>query len=212
MYDLGSVENALGAYAGELPPEVTPDVGDAGMGHLYRNALMLARGPYYVRAIGSSESERVIALLRHLRARFETSLPGEALPWAYALFTGALGLDPGAVSYAKENAFSFGFAREVYSARLEDESEVFVLDAGGPERAASLVGQFTEGFRGYGEAAGTSMGVDWTEDRYLHSVAGAKAQAGWVIGVKDAPDLAAAESHLRNLEDAVRVLPEGGAP
>jgi hypothetical protein len=207
VYDLAETANALGAYAGERAPGAKARIGPGGMGHLDRNALMLTRGRYYVRAIGSDETPAIRAQLEHLRTAFESGLEGGDLPASYAIFTGGLGLDPGEVAYTAENAFSFGFAKDVYSARLEDESEIFAVEAG--EDAAALATRFREGFQGYGEAAGGSIGVEWTKDRYLGTFAGAKAVGGWTIGVKDAPDRAAAEAALGNLEDAVRVLEAG---
>lgn len=48
FFDLGQAPNALGAYAGERPPEIKPAVGDRGMSHLARNALFMTRGRYYI--------------------------------------------------------------------------------------------------------------------------------------------------------------------
>jgi len=208
VYDLAETANALGAYAGERAPGVKAEISRGGMGHVDRNALMLTRGRYYVRAIGSDETPEVRTQLEHLRAAFESELAGGELPGPYAIFTGALGLDPGAVAYTAENAFSFGFAKDVYSARLADDTEIFAVEAGA-DAAADLASRFRDGFRSYGEAAGGSIGVEWTKDRYLGTFAGAKAAGAWTIGVKDAPDHAAAETALRNLEDAVRVLEAG---
>jgi hypothetical protein len=207
-YDLGETANALGAAAGERPDDAEPTVSDAGLTLLYRNALYLTRGRYYVRAIGSDESAAVVAQLEFLRDRLDAELEGEALPWAYGLFVGQLGFSPGGVSYAAENAFSFGFASDVYSAALEDETELFVVRKGSAKDAEQLAAAFREGFLGYGAAAGVSMGVDWTKDRYIETISGAKAVDRWTVGVRGAPDIASAEAALSRLETAVRQQPE----
>src|SRR5205085_1307324 len=63
MYDLGRAANALGAYGGERDPASKPQVAEGGLHHIARNALYMARGPYYLRVIGSDESAVVIAKL-----------------------------------------------------------------------------------------------------------------------------------------------------
>ena len=211
VYDLGEAANALGAYAGERPPGVAPDVGEQGLAHQDRNALYLTRGSIYVRAIGSEESAIVREQLEHLRRVLEAGMAGEPLPWSFALFVGRLGLDPGRVSYVPENAFSFGFARDVHVALLDDETEIFVV-AAGAANAKGLAARFAEGFRGYGSAAGRSMGVEWTKDRFIETIAGASHVGPWTIGVRGAPNLKAAEAAFRDLDQAVRDLPEETNP
>ncbi len=208
VYDLAETANALGAAAGERPGDAEPETAGGGTTLLYRNALYLTRGSYYVRAIGSDESAAVVAQLELLRDRLNAGMEGEELPWAYALFVGQLGVSPGDVSYAAENAFSFGFARDVYSAMLPDETEWFVTRKESAQEADALAAAFHEGFLGYGAAAGTSMGLEWVEDRYIRTVSGAKAVGSWTIGVRGAPDRATAEQALERLESAVRQTTE----
>ena len=66
LYDLGSTENALGAFAAEKPPETKAASGGGTSWYVARNALFLARGASYVRAIGSDESPAVLAQLETL--------------------------------------------------------------------------------------------------------------------------------------------------
>jgi hypothetical protein len=212
VYDLGSPDNAVGAFAGERPAEAPPEVGAQGLAELYRNALYLARGPLYVRAIGSDESTELRAQLQSLKTRLEASLPGGALPWAWALFAGKLALDPKVISYTAENAYSFGFARNVWSAHLADETDMFVIKCSDASAADTLAATFARGFADYGDAAGTSNGVSWVQDHYIKTVSGAKALGPWTIGVHAAPDLAKAEAALAKLEPAVRSLPLESRP
>ena len=213
LFDLGSAPNALGAYAGERPPEVVPSVDDTGMSHRSENALFMTRGRFYLRALGSDSGPKVQGLLSHLETRFRAHLSGEALPWGYALFVGALQFDPGRVSFMPENAFSFGFARNVYAARLDDgDSEIFVVAAPGGEEPTALARRFTDGFLGYGSRIeGAVEGVDspaWVRDRYVQRVSGAVARGGWVMGVRGAADTASAQRALGRLAAAVEALPE----
>src|SRR5256885_4805609 len=97
MYDLARPANALGAYGGERAPDAKPNVEERGLWHLARNALYMARGPYYLRVIGSDETPAMTAKLQALAATLNAAIPGEPLPWAYGLFVGQLGLDPGRV-------------------------------------------------------------------------------------------------------------------
>lgn len=206
LFDQGSVANALGAYAGELPPDATSE--DGGTSVIARNALFMARGKYYLRAIGSDETETVLAQLRHLKQRFESALAVEAMPWGYALFVTAMGFDPSRVSYMPEDAFSFGFARNVYAARLDDDAtELFVTIAADAAAASALGDRFTQGFLSYGSAAGESGGVAWVKDRYLGGFSGTRVEGTWVLGVRAAPAQATAEDGMQRLAAAVRDLP-----
>lgn len=207
MYDLGQAKNALGAYAGERSEGITPVVGTGGMHHFDRNALYLARGRFYVRAVGSEESAAVRAELEHLRRAIEAGLAGESLPGPHALFVGGLGFDPGQVSYTPDNAFSFEFADSVYSATLADhETELFVVQTANPAAARALSAQFNAGFLQYGSAAGESGGVAWAKDRYVGTVAGTDAADVWLMGVRGAPDVASAARELARLRKAVQSL------
>jgi len=202
LYDLGTAANAIGAYSGERSPDVTPEASDAGMAHLERNALFMARGHFYLRAIGSAESPEVIALLKNLRDRFDTELPAEEVPWGFALFVGRMGIEPGAISFAPENAFSFGFARNVYSVRLDDDAELFVTPAGSDAGARELAGRFKDGFRQYGSEEG-----EFIKDKYLDTYATVATSGPWVVGIHRATDKSEAEEAVTGLADVVRDLP-----
>lgn len=207
LFDLGTAANALGAYAGERPPDVIPDLTESGMAHTARNALFLTRGQYYIRAIGSDETPGIINLLAKLRPRFEDEMEGEQLPWGYALFTGALGIDPGDIDYMTESAFSFGFAYDVYAATLEDgESQLFVTPAEDETAAREQADQFTEGFLGYGREAERSDGVIWVRDRYINTLATGTSAGPWVIGVRGATDMGIAREGLARLREAIATL------
>jgi hypothetical protein len=210
LFDLGTAANALGAYAGERPPDASPQVGPSGMWHRARNAAFATVGRYYARLVGADESERVVTQLEQVRRALAAALPPEPLPWGYALFVGGLGLDPGRVSYSAENAFSFGFARHVYAARLDarlEDLEGFVAAAPHEAAAVELAAQFAGGFREYGEDAGAEHGVAWVRDRYLGTLSGAVPAGGWVLGVRGAPDATRAAAALAELRQAVAALP-----
>jgi hypothetical protein len=202
LYDLGNGANAVGAYSGERSPDAVPRASEAGLTHIDRNALYLTQGRYYLRAIGSDESPEVRSQLEHLQRRFESELPGEALPWGFALFVGRLGMNPGAVSYAPENAFSFGFARNVYSASLEDDAELFVTPASDESAASELADRYVDGFLQYGAREG-----DLIKDRYLGTYATVTASGPWVVGIRRAIDIDAARQAVAELANVVKELP-----
>ncbi len=207
LYDMGSADNALGAYAGEKGAGIESERAAAGLWHRDRNALYLTHGQHYVRAIGSSEQPALLEALGQLRGALEAGLPAaEAeLPWAHALFA-MRGIDSGAITYHRENAFSFGFARGVYSALLADgETEVFVVAAPDEAAAGALAERFLGGFASIGERL---SGEPWVKDRYLGSLAGARAAGALVCGVRGAPDLEAARRELQALCQALGALPE----
>lgn len=207
LFDLALAPNALGAYAGERPPDVRPRVGANGMTHTSANALFLTRGRYYARAIGADTTSATRALLAHLEGVLDAGLPGEPLPWAYALFVGEMGFDPGRVSYMAENAFSFGFASNVYAALLDDESQMYVVACASDADAASLALQFERGFSELADGETTSGGVRWIRDRYLGAYSGARADGRWVAGVRGAADAARAAAALGRLRQGLATLP-----
>ncbi len=207
LYDLGSAENALGALAAERPPETKASSGGGTTWYVARNALFLARGESYARAIGSDESPAVLAQLEALRKAFEGGISAGEKPWTVALFADALGLPPDRLQYAAENAFSFGFAKNVTSATLDDgETELFVLPAGDAAKAKTLSAKFEEGFLSYGEKV-AAAGASWVKDRYLSTFSRTVAAGTMVVGVRGAPDPAKGAEALAKLEKAVLALP-----
>jgi hypothetical protein len=202
LYDLGNSANALGAYSGERSPDATPEVSEAGLMHIDRNALMMTQGRYYLRALGSEETAAVRRQLEHIRDRFVSELPGEPLPWGYALFVGRMGLSAASVSYMRENAFSFGFAKNVYSASLDDGCELFVTPTENTNSAEDLADRFVNGFKRYGTAEG-----DVIKDRYLGSYARTTSAGPWVVGFRSAEDPEAARQRLVELAEIVKDFP-----
>ncbi len=196
LYDHGKVDNALGAYNGERGSDSQPQVGDKGLWHYARNAMYLTLGRYYLRAVGSDESPAIRAQLEKVQARFEAEVNGEPLPWAYGLFIGKMGFKPGALSFYPENAFNFSFAKDVNVARLDDETELFVVAVADEEQARAQAQRFMTGFQEYG----ADKGQGWIEDRYIQTIATARAKARWLYGVRGAPNLKAAEAGLARIE------------
>jgi hypothetical protein len=208
MYDMGKLANALGAYGGERQPDAAPTLVDGSLGHTARNAAFLVRGRFYVRAIGADESEPVMAQLAHLQRALAAGLESEPLPWAYALLVAA-GADPGKVGFQPENAFSFGFARNVYTAALNDDgAELYTVATTDEAAARALAAKFTEGFQSYGKDAGRADGIQWVEDQYLGTLAGATTRGALVLGIRGAPDRAFADKALADLVRAAEGLPE----
>lgn len=208
LFDLGRAPNALGAYAGERPPEVRPRVDANGMAHTSANALFLTRGRYYARAIGADTTAATRAALGHVERVLEAGLAGEPLPWAYALFAGTMAFDPGRVSYMAENAFSFGFARDVYAVLLDDESQLFVVACEGGDAARSLAEQFAAGFRELADGEEASGGATWLRDRYLGAWSAAVGRERWVAGVRGAASVARGVASLERLQRGLAALPE----
>jgi hypothetical protein len=213
-YDLGESRNAIGAYNGERPPGIESTVEQGSTFHVDRNAAFLARGHYYIRFIGSDESAPVVAEVRRLLDVFRNAIAGEELPWGFAFFVDQLKLSASAVTYVKNNAFSFGFARDVYKASLspadsKEDMEAFVVALADAAAAQATVAQYAEGFGSMGKAAGQgSGGAKWFEDEFLATFSGASAVERWVVGVRGAPSLARAKAELERLRQGVAALPE----
>ena len=207
LYDLGQPVNALGAAAGELPPASTAELSNGTLSLLDRNALYLARGRFYLRAIGSNESPAIREVLGELRKRFAAELPAGALPGSYALFV-PLGVSPGKVSYQAENAFSFSFAQGVHVGTLPDgDTELFAVATPSAAAARALAGRFAGGFAEFGKPVGTRAGVTWIQDRYLSRVSGVTSSGTLVLGVRGAADVESGQSLLNRLVTAARTVP-----
>ncbi len=212
-YDLGESRNAIGAYNGERPPGATSTSESGSTFHVDRNAAFLARGRHYVRFIGSDESAGVVAEVRRLLDVFRREIPSEELPWGFALFVDQLALSPSAVTYVKSNAFSFGFARDVFKAQLsaadsQEDMEAFVVALADADAARAAAEQYSEGFASLGKPAGAAGGVKWFEDEFLATFSGATAVERWVVGVRGAPSAKRAADELGRLREGLARLPE----
>jgi uncharacterized protein DUF6599 len=213
VYDLAESRNAIGAYNGERPPGLESTVADGSTYHFDRNAAFLARGPYYVRVIGSDESPLVVAEVRRLVDLFRREIHGEALPWGFALFVDQLKLAPSTVTYVKSNAFSFGFARDVYKATLsapdsKDDTEAFVVATAGAEAARAMEKKYAEGFSSLGAAAGsTKAHARLFKDEFLGTFSAVMPVERWLVGVRGAASAAQAAEVLTSLERGLGALP-----
>jgi uncharacterized protein DUF6599 len=210
MYDLARPANALGAYGGERAPDAKPNVDERGLWHLARNALYMARGPYYLRVIGSDETPAMTAKLQALAETLNGAIPGEPLPWAYGLFVGQLGLDPGRVTYFPENAFSFSFARDVWAARPKgktDDLELFVAARATAVEARALTAALRKGFGQFGEPAGKIDGVPLLKDQFLGAFTAVVASDRWVLGVRGAATKEMMQAELGRLQQGLAQAP-----
>jgi hypothetical protein len=213
MYDVSTNANALGAYSGERPPNAKVQVTEAGLHHFDRNALYLARGPYYIRVIGSDETPVITKKLQQLAEKMITDVGGEPLPWAYGLFIGQMNLGADKITYSAKNAFSLGFANDVWAVRPEGKEtdlELFVSARADGPAARKLVGQLTAAFLELGTAEGKGNGATLVKDQFLGLYSGAASAGGggrFVVGVRGAASKDKALQELERLRQAL-----GGAP
>lgn len=196
-YELSSSENAVGAFGGERK-DGEPDSSGGGLAFLSSNALFLARDVYYIRAIGSDDSEAIRSALAEIRGSLESAIAGGARPWSHELLHGQLGIPIDAISYAAENAFSFEFAADVYSALAEGDVQLFVARRADEAAARDFAARLREGFATLGTAQG-----DWIKDKFIGTYTTAAAEGRYMIGVRNAPDKAAGEAWLARLREAL---------
>jgi hypothetical protein len=210
MYDLGRPDNALGVYGAERAPDARPKVEERGLWHLARNALYMARGPYYLRVIGSDESPAMTAKLSALADALNAAIAGQPLPWAYGIFVGAMGLDPGRVTYFPENAFSFSFARDVWAARprgKNDDLELFIAARTTPAEARTLAAALRRGFGQFGEPAGKLDGAPVLKDQFLGALTVVVPHERWVLGVRGAATREMLQTELGRLSKSLADAP-----
>jgi hypothetical protein len=210
MYDVSTGPNALGAYSGERPPDAKVQVTDAGLHHFDRNALYLARGPYYIRVIGSDETPVVAEKLKQVAEKMLSDVGGEPLPWAYGLYIGQLGLGADKITYSAKNAFSLGFADDIWAVRPEGKQtdlELFVSARADGAAAKQLVKQLTGAFLELGKPAGKAGGAALVKDQFLGLFSGAVAEGPIVIGVRGAASAAVAGAEIERLRKAITGAP-----
>jgi hypothetical protein len=205
LYDLGSPENAMSAFNGEKPADVTAKDRDGSTWYTARNALFLARGASYVRAIGSDESSETKVALASLTRVLSSGLAAGERSSAQKLLVDALGAPADKVSFVAENAFSFGFANGVHTAQLPDESDAFLMPARSEGDAAGLAEKFQKAVADYGEPADVN-GKTWIKDRYLGAFSHAEAVGPYVVGVRGAPSAEAGAATLAKLLKASAAL------
>lgn len=207
LFQLGSTADAAGALLAEAG-ERAAEVAEAGgaLRRLAANAGFLARGDRYLRVLGEDESPATRREVARLLDCVGRSLPASELPWAFALFGLRLGVPAGRVAYQGEDAFSFAFAREVYSAPYaEGGGEWFVTRGDAfPGGAPALAQQFADGFASYGEreaplALPGGAVASLVRDRYQNLLTAVAAAPPFVAGVRMARDRAEAESQLARL-------------
>lgn len=203
VYDMGSPDGARGTWLAEKAPGVEGYAEGGSSFHREENALFLARGPYYVRAVAASGGADVDRQLAALRTSLEASIAGAEAPWSHEVFVGGMGLDASKVGFVEENAFSFGFAKELHVVLLDDgETEVWITATEAPDAAASLADEFLEGFAQYGDRSDID-GIPWVVDRYIGGHSTAVAVGARVAGVKAAPTVEGARTQLDRLLAAV---------
>jgi len=151
--------------------------------------------------------------VQRLLELFRRELAGEELPWGFSLFVDQLKLEPKVVGYLRENAFSFGFAHDVYKASLspadsQEDMEAFVSVKADAAAAAAAALEYQAGFRSQGVPAGkTADGLPLSKDEFLGSVSTATSLERWVIGVRGAPNVERLSQTLEQLRAGLRGLP-----
>jgi hypothetical protein len=210
IYDLATAPNALGAYSGERPPNAKVAVSDGGLHHFDRNALYLARGPYYIRVIGSDETPLVTEKLRQLADVMIKNVGGQPLPWAYGLLIGQMEIGADKITYSAKNAFSLAFADDVWAARPQGKQtdlELFVSARATPAEARAFAGKLNEAFLELGAKAGKGDGVALVKDQFLGLFAGVTSAGKFALGVRGAASKDEAVATLGQLRKAIAGAP-----
>ena len=210
MYDLRRAPNALGAYGGERPQHAKVEVTAGGLHHFDRNALFMARGPYYIRALGSDETPIITAKLHALADQLIAQVATSPLPWAYGVVLGPLGLGADRMTYFAKNAFSLGFADDVWSVRPQGKDhdlELFMSARKDATDARGLVAKLQKSFAELGKSAGKRKGVTLIKDQFLGLFSAATNHDRFVLGVRGAESADVAIDQLDKLKAALLAAP-----
>jgi hypothetical protein len=211
MYDLRRPPNALGAYGGERPQNAKVEVTAGGLHHFDRNALFMARGRYYIRVLGSDETPLITAKLHALADQLIAQVATAPLPWAYGVVLGQMGLGADRMTYFAKNAFSLGFADDVWSVRplgKDHDLELFLSARKDVADARALVGKLQKSFAELGSSAGKRKGVTLVKDQFLGLFSAATNQDRFVLGVRGAESGDVAIAQLDKLKAALLAAPE----
>ena len=211
MYDLRRPPNALGAYGGERPQTAKVEVTAGGLHHFDRNALFMARGPYYIRVLGSDETPEISAKLHALADQMIGQVATSPLPWAYGVVVGQMGLGADRMTYFAKNAFSLGFADDVWSVRPQGKDhdlELFLSARKNLAEARDLVAKLQRSFAELGKSAGKRQGVTLIKDQFLGLYSAARNDDRFVLGVRGAESPEVALTQLDQLRAALRAAPE----
>jgi uncharacterized protein DUF6599 len=213
LFDLGSSENSLGAFSAELSnPAAGVKMGSGNLSYVTSNGGFLAQERYYARILGSDDNQTIRDKIQSIRDLMMSRFPEGKLPWTFALFVGEVGAAPGGIRYQKENAFSFGFASDVYSAVVpgSKETEVFIVKKASTGDATALAKQFAEGFAGYGSKLKTPPGhpaAALVNNEFINTVEGVEPFQNYVLGIRFAKSAEDAVRWMDKLKSGLQKLP-----
>lgn len=185
LFDLGSIDNALGAMTAEISdPKTNVKLESAGLSYFTTNGGFAAQGHYYIRMVGSDADPVIQEKVKSLKDVLLAKFPAEKLPWTFALFVGQLGVSPGQIKYEKENAFSLSFANNVYTALIPGTTETsyFITKRSGSQEAENLTKQLAKSFSEYGKVLKQSPLL--ISNDYIQAVDGLETYKDYVIGVR----------------------------
>jgi hypothetical protein len=160
--------------------------------------------------IGSDETPASAAKLTDLSATLGAGVKGEPLPWAYGLAVGQMGLDPAKVAYFSENAFSLGYARDVWTIRPggpKDDLELFLIARSNKGDARKLAKRLQAAFLEFGEPGGRLGDMALAKDSFLSTLSGVTARDRFVLGVRGATDRDVVAKEVARLGDALAAAP-----
>jgi hypothetical protein len=212
LFDLGSIENALGALSAELSDPKTPvDLESSGLSYFTSNGAFVSQGRYYIRLVGSEDQDAIREKVRLLKEALTAHFPGEKLPWTYALFVGQLGTSPGQIRYQGEDAFSFSFAKDVYSATIpgSEQTELFITKQSTPQDAEKLTKQFAEGFGSYDKSVNAPAGhpeVVLFQNEMINTYDGVTRHENFVLGIRFAGSPEEAIRWMEKLKSALKKI------
>ena len=135
---------------------------------------------------------------------------GEPLPWAYGLFIGQMNLGADKITYSAKNAFSLGFADDVWAVRPEGKEtdlELFVSARPSAAAARKLADQLRASFKELGAPAGKAAGVPLIKDQFLGLLSTATTLDRITFGLRGAASVAVATAELERLRKTLASAP-----
>lgn len=145
IYDMGNIENAYSVYSTQKRAEVEMlSFAYPRFHYKTSNGLYFVHGKYYVEAVGSSESTKLLRAMVEITQKISSVLPADSDTRTFeakmALFPKE-NLVPGSIKLYLTDAFGFEGLTDTFTARYEVDSEiisVFLSKRTSTENAASV--------------------------------------------------------------------------
>ncbi len=208
-YDMAAFENALGLFAAQRGKEKRVERQGGAWWYAINPGAIGFSGSIYFKVVGNKPDAGLQEKAVRLIGVLDKSVSESALPATFTLLLEQLKVPFEGISFEKNDAFQYHFAREFWfgKARKEEPQRWFLHEAKRPEEAGKLRDQLLENFLFDFDLIKRLDTGAILKHKYLKTFTQLEALGVWVFGVEGAPD----ESALASASQAITaILPKAG--